>query len=144
MDDMITEDYQDNDQLLKDLFQQSASEPAHDLKQKIMREISVKKEVFEYQPVIGKKVWVALGVGFTALMIFLFNYNRREGFTLINKEKFSNLFNWDFPSEFFDGWFELQLNHIPSPFLVALMALIVVGVYFIVSIKFGNRSFGNL
>ncbi len=140
---MITEDYQDNDQLLKDLFQQSASTPTHDLKQKIMQEIHVKKEVFEYQPVIGKKMWIALGVGFAAVMIFLFNNDRREGFTLIEKEKFTNLFNWELPSGIFNGWFELQLNQIPSFFLVALIALIVVGVYFMVSIKFGNRSFGN-
>lgn len=140
---MITEDYQDNDQLLKDLFQQSVFEPTHGLKQKIMQEIHVKKEVFEYQPVIGKKMWIALGVGFAALMIFLFNYDRREGFTLIEKEKYTNLFNWELPSGIFNGWFELQLNQIPSFFLVALIALIVVGVYFMVSIRFGNRSFSN-
>jgi len=143
MDDMMTNDMHEDDELLKELFQRSESQPGDDLKQKIMQEITVKKEVFEYQPVISKRVWRVLGSSFAALMVFLFNYNRHDGLTIINKENFINLFDWDIPSGLFNGWFEIHLDQIPSSFFVALIAFIVVGLYLIVSMSFDNRSLSN-
>ena len=44
---MMTNDMHEDDELLRELFQRSESQPDDDLKQKIMQEITVKKEVFE-------------------------------------------------------------------------------------------------
>ncbi|GEM_PF-6327833 len=126
---MMTNDMHEDDQLLRELFQRSESQPDDDLKQKIMQEITVKKEVFEYQPVISKKVWIVLAFGFTSLMVFLFSYSGVG----IDPEWLNYFNGWSLPAFDFSSKVGLSLPDLPNTFNMGLLAVIVFGVYYILS-----------
>ena len=126
---MMTHDMQEDDQLLRELFQRSESRPGNDLKEKIMREITAKQAVFEYQPVISKRVWIALAVGFVSLMVFLFSYSGAG----VDPELLSYFKEWSFPTLDLNAKMSFSLPDLPDTFMLGLLAVIVFGIYYILS-----------
>lgn len=131
MDDMMTNDMQEDDQLLRELFQRSESLPGNDLKEKIMREVNAKQAVFEYQPVISRKVWIILAIGFVSLMVFLLSYDRVS----IDPEWLDYFTTWSFPAVDVSLDMSLSLPDLPDTFTMGLLAVIVFGIYYILSIS---------
>lgn len=128
---MTTHDIQEDDQLLRELFQRCESRPGDDLKEKIMLEIAAKQAVFEYQPVISRKVWIILAIGFVSLMVFLLSY----GSVGIDPEWLDYFTTWNFPALDMSLDMSLNLPELPGTFNTGLLAVIVFGVYYMLSIS---------
>ncbi len=132
----------DEEELLRTLFQQSATEPGHDLKQNVMRQIEASNsKAFEYQPVIGRKSWIVILGSFFTLMAYLMVASSGNG---VRNMKFPDLkmfTKWKLPSDIFTFWSALSLPQLSYPLMMAIMVLIVFGIYFMLSIKFGKRYF---
>ncbi len=126
---MMTNDMQEDDQVLRELFQRSESLPGNDLKEKIMQEITAKQAVFEYQPVISKRVWIMLAIGFFSLIVFLLSYGRGG----IDPKWLNYFSTWSFPTFDFSTDVNLSLPDLPDTFTMGLLAIIVFGVYYILS-----------
>ena len=126
---MMTNDMQEDDQLLRELFHRSESLPSDDLKKKIMQEVNAKQAVFEYQPVISRKVWIILAIGFVSLMVFLLSYGRVG----IDPEWLDYFTTWSFPAVDLSIDLSLSLPDLPDTFIMGLLAIIVFGVYYILS-----------
>lgn len=134
------------DKLLNTLFRHSATEPSARLKASILQQVRaprpVKQEVFEYRPVIGKRTWVMIASAFASLLTYLMIH--------VNRSALSSFFKWDRISfEFTDSWsedfgqylnsLELRLPEVPFTLAVALGALVLVGLCFVLS--YGRKSF---
>ncbi len=122
---MMNNDMHEDDELLRELFQRSESRPDDDLKKRIMQEIATKQAVFEYQPVISRKVWIILAIGFVSLIVFLLSYGRVG----IDPKWLDYFTTWSFPAVDLS----LSLPDLPDTFTMGLLAIIVFGVYYILS-----------
>ena len=122
--------------LLKDLFQQSAQEPDTGLKDQIMQSVE-HPSVFKYEPVIGVKAWWAIsGLFLCTVAYLLFWYRGNSGQPYFNLDYPSfdlvNFENWT--SRIFHG-VSFQLPDVSITIISALAAMMLIGVSFVVSYK---------
>ncbi len=130
----------EEDQILKDLFYRSATVPDEALNERILEKVSINRKVFEYRPVISKKGWAAILSGLTLMIIILVVYDSALDMSPLKEQWFTILTNWTLPGGIFDMNFQLSLPELTHPFLMACSALIVFGIYFMISLKFLKRS----
>ena len=135
-------DMNQEDELLKGLFESSEIQAPSDITERVMHRIDVNPKAFEYQPLISKKVWMIMGGAFAMIMIYLLWNSGSNPIELPKvavwlKDSFSgigNNFNIKSPSL-------PQLPQIPSTMLIALAAINVIGVYLMISFRWGRRIF---
>lgn len=135
---MRTEKYPGKEKLLKDLFQKSSSLPDEMLKQRILELVTSKQEVFEYEPVISRKAWIVIVLGISAVLISLFLYEYSSSIEISSNLWYQRLTDWSFALQLPELTFSMDLSQIPSSIVMALVAVIICGVYFMIS--FGRAS----
>lgn len=134
-------DMNQEDELLKGLFESSEVKPSSSITEKVMHRIDVNPKVFEYEPVISKKVWMMIGTAFGMIMIYLLLNSGSNTFEVpklfvLLKDSFSGLgssFSFEIKSP--------SLPKIPSTILIALAAINVIGIYLMISYRWGKGLF---
>lgn len=124
------------DKMLKDLFRHSAMEPSLDLKADIMKQIQVRKEMFEYKSVISKKTWVMISGAFLSLFVFLSSQtgsSELPSFFQWKKLDFSGANRWLDQFDRYLNSVEFHLPEIPFPIMATMGVFIIAGVYFMIS-----------
>ena len=129
------------DQLLKDLFKSSEEMPSAGITEKVMHRIDQSFELFEYKPLISKNAWIVIGSVFFTTLIYLILLSEEmavktpELITIFSSglQKVSNSFSVELG--------QINFPKIPSPFLIALGAFNVIGVYLIISYKWSRNMF---
>lgn len=130
------------DLLLKSLFRESELNSPSRLTEEVMQRIEkTSSEVFEYKPIISKKVWIVMATIFSLIMIYLLFMS--SGLVLetpalveLLTNSFSNLgqsFRFEIKSP--------SIPEIPSTILIAIAAFNVIGVYLIFSYKWRKDLF---
>ncbi len=129
------------DQLLKDFFKRSEIRPTIDITEQVMQRIDASSEVFEYRPIISRKMWVGLISAFLLLITFLafqtgeITYQAPVLFedfnSFITKLSASLDFKISLP----------ELPKIPSTWTMVLVAMNVIGVYLIISYRWSRGMF---
>ena len=130
-----------DDQLLRKLFQQSDFKSIPDITERVMHRIDQSSELFEYRPVIGKKAWIAMGCIFSGLIIYLLF---QSGEMALQPPKLMTLLGGVFQK--LGGSFSFELNQIrfpeiPSTLLIAVAAFNVIGIYLMISYRWSRRMF---
>ena len=129
------------DELLKQLFAEAEVKPQTDLTEKVMHRISPDASVFEYQPVISKKVWVIIAATFGVAMFILIANSPGVQFEIpdvmpVLKDGLYSLRN--------SFSFDVTLPSIPevSPIMLVVIAAInLIGIYLIAMYKWGRWMF---
>ncbi len=127
-------------EFLKDLFQ-CGKETEVEITSKVMQRIEKSSELFEYQPVISKKVWIIMGSFFTLTIFYLLMQSQTNminypalltsignGYSML---KTNLTFNWS----------GFKIPAINSSVLIAIMAFNVIGVYLIFSYRWSRGIF---
>ncbi|WP_436515216.1 hypothetical protein [Ekhidna sp. To15] len=134
-------DMNQEDDLLKRLFEESEVQSSSSITEKVMHRIDVNPKAFEYEPVISKKVWVVLGSMFALVMAYLLFDTSANTFEVPKlfvflQDSFSGL------SDSFT--FEVtkpSLPKIPSTILIAIAAINVIGIYLMISYRWVKGLF---
>ena len=130
------------DELLKSLFRESASRSESGITEHVMKHIDQSSEVFEYKPVIGKKAWGLIVCGFLGLMLFALFYS--GNLVLIETPELLSILSSGFTK--LQLSFSLDLGNIripkpPATILLSIVAFNVIGVFLIVSYKWNGWMF---
>ncbi|WP_421764366.1 hypothetical protein [Ekhidna sp.] len=134
-------DINQEDELLKRLFEESEIKPSANITEKVMHRIDVNPKAFEYEPIISKKAWMIIGSIFAITLFYLlinssgFAIEAPEAFQLI-KNQFLNIgdgFSLELP--------RFSLPEIPKTMLVAIAAINVIGIYLIISFRWRKSMF---
>ncbi|MEQ8470302.1 MAG: hypothetical protein RIC35_03915 [Marinoscillum sp.] len=125
------------DEFLKGIFKQSATEPSSALKAQIMMQVQSTSTMTAYKPVIGKKAWIILASCFvSAMCYFLYKVNETTFSEMeISLPDFTFLTEWSFTSQRFISLFDFALPSIPLSMATATAVLVVFGVYFMIGFK---------
>ncbi|XOV93556.1 MAG: hypothetical protein ACFHWX_02375 [Bacteroidota bacterium] len=129
-----------DDKILKDLFQRSSTIPDESLKGRILERVTENKALAAYEPVISRRAWVAILSCLACLMIYLFTYESTSSLELFSD-------NWelnDFSllTNLFNG-VEFAFPEFSSSFMFGLLAIIIFGLYFILSFGWFNNPFSS-
>ncbi|MEP1034852.1 hypothetical protein [Ekhidna sp.] len=134
-------DMNQEDELLKGLFESSEVQPSSNITEKVMHRIDVNPKAFEYEPVISKKAWIVMGSAFAITMLYLLVNS--SGVAIEAPIAFQVI--KDGMIKFGTGFsFELQrpaLPEIPSTLLISIAALNVIGIYLIAYIRWRKSMF---
>lgn len=125
------------DEFLKGIFKQSATEPSQGLKAQIMLQVQSTSTMTAYKPVIGKKAWILLASCFVSAMCYLLYKVNETAFSEmeISLPDFTFLTEWSFSSQRFISLFDFALPSIPLSMATATTLLVVFGVYFMVTFR---------
>ncbi|MFY0653537.1 MAG: hypothetical protein JXQ96_15950 [Cyclobacteriaceae bacterium] len=129
------------DQFLRDLFQSNDTRPSVDFTELVTKQIDQGTELFKYKPPIASKTWVVIGSSFAVLLIYLIvqastpTWQASEVYQFMKNGFFAvgNGLAIDFSG--------MQLPEIPTPILMAIGALNVIGVYLMVSYRWARGMF---
>lgn len=141
---MKQEESSKEDIILRNLFSTSEVNSKVDLTEVIMKRIDESNQLFEYSPIISKKVWIWLGVGFVSLITFLLTQTeswKLQSPQVLEKtdlflEKVRNSFRLDWGFSY-----QLNLVELQSTYLIALIAFIIIGVYLMISLRMNRGIF---
>ncbi|MEP0985425.1 hypothetical protein [Ekhidna sp.] len=134
-------DMNQEDELLKRLFEESKVKSRANITEKVMHRIDVNPKAFEYEPIISKKAWVIIGSIFAITLFYLlinssgFAFEAPEAFQLI-KNKFLNIgddLSFRLP--------QFRLPEIPRTMLAAIAAINVIGIYLLISVRWRKSMF---
>ncbi len=129
------------DKLLRSFFQRSEIRATIDITEQVMHQIDTSSKLFEYRPIIGKKVWIGLAGVFVLLMAFLLS--QAEGISYQTPVLFDNLSTFFAKlGSSFDFNFSLpELPKIPSTVMIVIAAINIIGVYLIITYRWSRRMF---
>ncbi|GAB4251266.1 MAG: hypothetical protein Tsb0034_30260 [Ekhidna sp.] len=128
------------DELLRSLFNEVEVKEGLNITEKVMQQVSqTSSDVFAYKPLISKKAWIGICTFFGLAVGYLF-------FTL----EPSGAFVWDELTHWMGGVslrsfmsFDYSLSPLPEltmPYLSAIMAFNVIGLYFMWSYRNMKRT----
>lgn len=130
------------DLLLKSLFKENAIHSPSRLTEEVMQRIEkTSSEVFEYKPIISKKVWIIMATIFSLIMIYLLIMS---GGLVLETPALIELLTNSFSNLGQSFSFEIKaprIPEIPSTILIAIAAFNVIGVYLIFSYKWRKDLF---
>jgi len=123
------------DQFLKSLFKEVEVTENKSITEKVMQDINVLPDAkpIVYEPPIGKRGWVLIGLLFTILFgcallmesSFTIEPSELSYIPMELMERLTNGFNLELSLQ--------ELPHFSTAYLTAMMAFIVFGVYFMIS-----------
>ena len=130
-----------DDQQLKDLFMQHAAEQESSMTERIMVSIDKSSKIFEYQPLISKKAWIAVGASFLFAMVYLFL--QLETIPIKTPELLNILSDGiiDVANSFKFQPIQINWPNIPSTIWLAVAAFNIIGIYLIISFKWSRKIF---
>ena len=128
------------DELLRNLFSQGKSDPSQDITENVMKAIQESSKVYEYHPVIGKRVWILLALCFGVSMMYLLAQTKGIAIKIPGMINSIGLFFGKLTGSFKLS-LDFQLPQIHSTYLLALSAIIIIGVYLMISLKVNRRIF---
>ena len=132
------------DELLKRLFRESEAQPKVNITEQVMHCIDENPKAFEYVPVISKKAWIIMAGIFSVIMAYLLFNSSGIQFevpaliTSISDEltRIGNSFTLEpsLPSM-------PEIPQIPTTILISIAALNVIGIYAMISYRWGKSMF---
>lgn len=134
-------DMNQEDEFLKALFQTSEKRPTSSMSEQVMQRIDRSSELFEYKPVITKNAWVIIGCVFSIVLIYLFL--QTGDFSLKTPELITMISNGfiKLTSSFSLDLSQIEFPKIPTSILAAILAINVVGIYFMISYRWSRKIF---
>lgn len=130
------------DDLLRNLFKESTTRSEERLTEKVMQRIDQSSEVFQYKPIISKRIWLWMSGG--VLVLLLISYFSSSSWTFREAPDFLPLLGQAFDKVTHSFSFDPSKISLPvlSPVaLVSISALNIIGVFLIVTYRWGNWMF---
>lgn len=119
------------EEFLNKLFVESERQAEVDITERVMHQISLNSEVFEYRPIIGRKAWTGIAVLFVLSIIYLMPLSSAWTLPIPSYLTSIGTFLRQVPASFQFDWSIPQLPEVSTTGLVILVALNVIGVYLI-------------
>lgn len=129
------------DEILKSFFKENIPLPESDITSSVMKQIDLSSKKFQYQPIIGSKMWALIAVVFMALMLLALPTSngvllKTPSFILKIGSAFSGLINAISLSGI-----SLHIPNVSPTFVVTLASFNIIGVYLMVSYRWSSWMF---
>ncbi len=116
-----------DDRLLKDLFQQSLTTSPPGLSEEVMKRIEENSKVFRYEPIIKPWIWWSTSGLFAAIMVYLFVQLEGGSFSLFPAYEMIDFVVTDGAAWFLSLITGIRLPELPGLYVITMIIFIVSG-----------------